>query len=499
MGQSRRFSISAFNDWFSRRLPFFYANWISTLGSLMALSSAGLLVIALLVHIYQVVVDRPSNPYVDLVGFMVLPIVLICGLVLVVIGNAVRHRREKRTGPAPVAVEVGGPLFMRKLAGVLILAVAGMAVLATFSYEAYHYTDSTDFCMKVCHQVMEPEGVAYERSPHSNVGCVECHIGPGADWFVRSKISGVRQVFAVIGNTYQRPIPSPVENLRPARDTCEGCHDPSKFHGSKVFLREHVESDRENTPSVTAMLVKVGGPSVAGAPASGVHWHVDPGNELRYRSRDKSRSEILEILQKTPAGEVRYLLDGESPEEDSGQEEGLWRTMDCIDCHNRPTHIFETPAEALDAAFVVGALDSSVPWLRRESEAVLRDVSPGDDTAAVIAQRLQDIYAADHPDDLAALREALSETAVELAAILERNVFPGMAIEWGTYASLLSHHDLDGELVPRGCFRCHDEEHISDEGDAVSQDCDLCHAVLAEREHPEDLPDFLADLVTERR
>jgi nitrate/TMAO reductase-like tetraheme cytochrome c subunit len=55
------------------------------------------------------------------------------------------------------------------------------------SYEAFHYTESTEFCGTLCHEVMEPEYVAYQNSPHAKVACVDCHVGTGADWYVRSK------------------------------------------------------------------------------------------------------------------------------------------------------------------------------------------------------------------------------------------------------------------------------------------------------------------------
>ena len=76
---------------------------------------------------------------------------------------------------------------------------------------------------------MKPEFTAYQNSPHARVECVACHIGPGASWFVRSKLSGLRQVFAVTFHTYETPIPTPVHNLRPARETCEACHWPQKY------------------------------------------------------------------------------------------------------------------------------------------------------------------------------------------------------------------------------------------------------------------------------
>lgn len=482
-----------FGQWIKRYVPLFYANWIASLGSLLAIVAALLLVLALFLHIYQIVADRPSNPYVDLVGFMILPMMLIGGLFLVVIGNWIRHRREKKYGPESVAIQVGGPEFRRKLVLMGALAGLGLVVLSTFSYEAYHFTDSTEFCMKVCHTVMKPEGVAYERSPHANVACVKCHIGPGADWFVRAKISGIRQVFAVIGDTYQRPIPTPVENLRPARETCEECHQPEKFHGSRLVLKEHFEPDRANTPSVTALLIKVGGLPQPGLPASGVHWHVDPRNQVRYRATDAKRQEIVEVVQLTPEGEIRYLKDGT----EAGDEAGEWRVMDCIDCHNRPTHIFERPDDAIDRALLAGELDREVPWLRREAGVVLREISPDPRTVERISLRLEEIYQERHPEDLAALRAALPKTAAVLTEILERNVFPEMAITWGTYGSNLTHMDLDGEFAPVGCFRCHDDEHAAADGRTISQDCDQCHYLMAERETnlkalPAYVPDFLS-------
>jgi hypothetical protein len=71
---------------------------------------------------------------------------------------------------------------------------------------------------------MEPEYTAYQFSPHAKVGCVQCHIGSGADWFVRSKISGSYQLYAVAFKKYPTPIPTPIGNLRPAQETCEQCH-----------------------------------------------------------------------------------------------------------------------------------------------------------------------------------------------------------------------------------------------------------------------------------
>jgi len=476
----------------ARFIPIFFANWIAATGSMLATVAIILLAMAFFVNVYSTLLQRETNPYFGLISFMILPLLLVSGLILVVLGAWLRRRRERVAGPEPVALQLGGPVFYRKVFIVGGLTFLALVLFASFSYEAYHYTDSTAFCGKVCHEVMQPEFVAYERSPHANITCVSCHIGPGASWFVRSKLSGVRQVFAVLGNTYSRPIPAPVHNLRPARETCEVCHWPAKFHGSSLVVREHVESDRDNTPSVSALVMKVGGVFHAGGSATGIHWHVDPQNEVRYRVLDENRQDIVEVVQQTPEGEIRYLREGADPDDTAGE----WRVMDCIDCHNRPTHIFETPDEALDAAFIAGLLDREVPFLRREAERVLREIEPNADTATEVTTRLKSIYTQEHPAELATLEPRLKATAAVLADILDRNVFPGMNISWGTYASNLNHFDDEGDLSSGGCFRCHDEEHVSEEGRTISQDCDNCHELLAEREEEfKTLPEFVMDFL----
>ena len=84
------------------------------------------------------------------------------------------------------------------------------------SYRVFEETESPQFCGALCHTVMKPEYTAYKISPHSRVRCTECHIGPGASWFVRAKLSGLYQVYATVTDVYPRPIPVPVQNLRPA-------------------------------------------------------------------------------------------------------------------------------------------------------------------------------------------------------------------------------------------------------------------------------------------
>jgi len=468
-----------FRKWFNRRLPIFWDNWVAAAGSVLTAVSVFLLGLMFLLYVYNAVVGRDSNPYVDLIGFMVLPAFLALGIVLILIGNLVRRRHEKADGRPHTVLDVTGGQFVRRTVIVVGVTLVAFVGLGLFSFEAYHYTDSNQFCSYVCHEVMAPEATAHATSPHANVKCVECHIGPGASWFVRAKLSGIRQVYAVLTDDFHRPIPTPVANLRPARETCEVCHWPAKFHGSRLVTHPRYDTDRENTAQTTALVVHVGGPEGVheNARATGIHWHVDPGNEVRYRHTDRERLEIVEVVQNTPDGEIRYLMDG--AEADTS---GEWRTMDCLDCHNRPSHIYDLPHRAMDTALAVGRIDADIPWIRLEGERVLRELEPGGDTAGRIAAELTAIYEEDHPEDLAALQAQLAPTAMELAAILERNVWPSMKVTWGTYMQNLSHFDVEGEFADVGCFRCHNDMLESADGHVIDQDCESCHALLAMEE-----------------
>jgi hypothetical protein len=171
--------------------------------------------------------------------------------------------------------------------------------------------------------------------------------------------------------------------------------------------------------------------------------------------------------------------------------------MDCIDCHNRPTHVFEMPEVAVDGLISTGLISAGIPYIRREAVRVLRELQPGSDTAQNVAARLQAIYQEEHPDAMEVLRKALPAIAERLAAVLERNIFPDMDVTWGSYTDHIGHVDSEGEMTEVGCFRCHDEEHVSKEGAVISQDCETCHAILAwEEEDREALPEFVVDFIS---
>jgi hypothetical protein len=298
---------------------------------------------------------------------------------------------------------------------------------------------------------------------------VDCHIGPGANWFVKSKLSGSWQLVAVTFNLYPRPIPTPVENLRPARETCEQCHWPSKFVGDRLKVVTHFSDDEANSETKTVLLLRVGG--IEGRVAKGIHWHVDPAMQIRYLS-DPRREEISDV-EMTLADGTRKVFKKEGA---SGKEEA-WRTMDCVDCHNRPTHIYRMPNDEIDTAIQQARIDRTLPYVRREAlKAIQASYSSHDEAKAKIRAHIVDFYVQNYPDIAKSKADAIAAAADELGRIYCVNVWPSMKIAWGTYANHIGHQHAPG------CFRCHDDEHKTATGETISQDCMTCHTLLAQEE-----------------
>jgi hypothetical protein len=340
-----------------------------------------------------------------------------------------------------------------------------------FTYAAVGYMDSVAFCGQACHSVMKPEFTAYQDSPHFRVRCVECHIGEGASWFVKSKLSGVRQVFAVMLNTYSRPIPTPVHDLRPARETCEACHWPGKFGGYRLRILTKFAEDEANTASKTVLLMRIGGGEVV----SGIHGvHLGPGVVIEYAS-DPSRQNIPWVRYTDAGGRAtEYAVQDWKPEKMASLER---RVMDCLDCHNRPSHAFELPEQAVDRAMSAGRLPLTLPAIKKVGLEVLKAEYPtGSEAAKAIPAALAKAYPG---------RSEVQQASQALVEIYNRNVFPEMKIAWGSYPSNIGHTAFPG------CFRCHDEQHASSAGKTISQDCNSCHQLLAVEEAK---PEVLARL-----
>ena len=469
-------------------LTIFTLNWMTQIGATLVTGSTLLLFVLMGLGLSGTI----DSAYLGIVTFMILPGFFIVGLLTIPIGAWLNRRRIRKygapaaeTGQLPV-LDFNNPKVRSVAETVAVLTVVNLLIMGVVSYKGVVYTESVEFCGKVCHTVMEPEFTAYSDSPHSRVACVECHIGPGADWFARSKLSGLRQVVAVTLNTYSRPIPTPVKELRPSTETCEECHWPARFTGDRIRVIPKYQEDEVNTLVHTVLLMHIGGGHGAG---HGIHsWHIDPSRTTKYLAKDEQRQDIAVVRVKNPDGTETEFRQTGLEMTDEEIEKGEWRTMDCIDCHNRPTHIYYSPAKALDRKMADGAIDVTLPYIKRTAVEALTAATGEAGKAAdleQIAAHVRDFYTKDYPDLAAEKKDAIEAAIGELQSIYQRNVFPEMKVSWGSYPNNLGHEEFPG------CFRCHGGDHESKEGTPISNDCELCHATLA---WDEEKPEILSQL-----
>jgi hypothetical protein len=458
-----------------RPLVFLGRNIVSLVGTIIT-TSTGITLVAF--WAFQLFTGTHIPPYFGLIFYLILPAFFVFGLILIPTGALWRYYELKRKNALPEVypkIDLHDPVLRHTGYWVAGLTLLNVVIIGSASYRGVEYLDSVAFCGQTCHTVMEPEYGAYVGSPHFRVACVSCHIGPGASWFVKSKLSGVRQVFAVIFKTYDTPIPSPVENLRPAQETCEQCHWPQIFQGDRLFIRTSYGDDEKNTPSTTVLVMKVGGKTPMRA--VGIHGrHLDPPNRVKYWATDRGRQVIprVEYVEDDESVVQFDAADSKLTPEEAGRAP---RVMDCVDCHNRPTHTFRLAEDEVDRAMAGIHIDPSLPFIKKKSVEVLKTEYPDRETARQqIASRLDNFYRSQYSAVYEKQRKSI-ETAIEqVKSIYLRNVFPEMKLTWGT------HYNNIGHMNSAGCFRCHDGAHSSKDGRQINQDCESCHALLAVQE-----------------
>ena len=336
--------------------PSLLENWVSLPGIILAASSFFAAVCLIVIDSFR----GFSNPYMGILTYVIAPAFLTAGLALMAGGALWERRRRRRFLPGEIPayprIDFNVPHQRRTFITVAVLTFVFLLLTALGSYRTYAFTDSVQFCGLICHTIMKPEYTAYSESPHAHVVCVDCHIGPGATWFVRSKLSGAYQVYATIANKYPRPIPTPVANLRPAQETCEECHWPRKFFGAAERMHQHFLSDEHNSPWTIELLVKIGGGDPTFGPVGGIHWHMNIANRVEYVASDKGR-QVIPWVRATDltTGKVTVYQSSEKPLKPEELAAATPRVMDCIDCHNRPTHIYHTPVESVDLGLSTSA------------------------------------------------------------------------------------------------------------------------------------------------
>ncbi len=457
------------------RYPRYVYNPISLVG--MALAIAALFAI-LLVFAVDVTSEEPS-PYIGIFGFAVLPIPMIIGLILIPLGMWIEWRKEQRSDTGEYVLPTldmndasHRRMFVTFVTGTILL----LLLTAAGSYKVYEYTESVPFCGEMCHEVMHPELVTYMNGPHARVKCVECHIGEGAEWYVRSKISGAYQFYSVLFNRYAQPIPTPIENLRPARETCEKCHWPAKFHGDQMWTVSRYLNDEANTRWVIQLVMKTGGADVSTGQIHGIHWHI--AQEVEYISSDSTRTEIKEVRHHKADGTTeifRSIFNPVSEEELNELSEEEIRVLDCMDCHNRPSHQYLSPRRAMDYGLEVNLLPRELPYLKREGTNVLAtEYATEEEAHAAIETGLTEFYQENYPELNGSSQEDITQAVAGVQQQYSQHFFPSMKANWSAYPTHIGHQEF------AGCYRCHNGMMETDEGEIIRNDCDLCHTILSQ-------------------
>ncbi len=441
-------------------------NWISLLGVALVTTAAVAWFFTLPAQLGP---GGDAHPYLGILTVFGLPALFLFGLVLIPVGIRLKERRKRSAGVYPSAfppLSWDNPEFRKLATFVLVMTAANVVIGGSLTYSAVEYMDSRSFCGQACH-VMEPEWIASQIAPHAEVACVECHIGEGAQSFVAAKLNGTKQLIQVMFDSYPRPVPTPVHNLAQGNLTCSECHadrDLADKRKEWIFFGE----DAANSATRTELLLKIGG---ADNPTGAHGAHMASGAKLEYRS-DRSRETIPWMRYTAPDGRQTVYAAADWNEGDSEAFE--LRTMDCVDCHNRSAHSFEVASKAVDRSMADGKIDPALPYIKREGLAAIEaEYANRAEAAERIPQAIQAFYSAEYPSADAA---AVESAARALLAIYERNVWPELGVRWGVHPNQGGHEDY------LGCFRCHDDGHLSQDGarQALGDECESCHAIVVD-------------------
>lgn len=458
------------------KLPLSFYNYTSYIGVLIAIVSLFMFIFLFVISFFF----AEGGAYLGLVMWIVIPSFIVLGLLFIPIGMIIKHRKDKkmisvdekdwpiinlnepRTRNAIVIFSIGSLFF-------LLLSSIG-------SYEAFHYSESVEFCGTLCHEVMKPEYVAYHNSSHAKVACVECHVGSGAGFYARSKLSGLYQVYAVTTNIFPRPIATPISNLRPAQETCEECHWPEKFYARQLVQNKHYLSDQENTEWDITLQMKTGPANSALGLEEGIHWHINPDTKIEYIANDSSRMEIPWVrYTNLKTGVVKIFVDPSNELTEQELETHEKRKMDCMDCHNRPSHDYHTPINFINNAITAGNISREIPEIKYVAMDILSKDFPTTDSAlAYIDSEIRNYYAANYEDFYTTNAEIITQAIKGIQDEFQKNIFPEMGVKWSVYPNNIGHFEFNG------CFRCHNDQHATSEGEVISKDCNLCHTIIAQ-------------------
>jgi len=329
---------------------------------------------------------------------------------------------------------------------------------------------------------MPPEYKAYQISPHARVSCVECHIGRDVMSVVFTRKAGdLGHVLKYTTQQYETPIFA--KTMRPARESCERCHWPEKFSNDSVREIKHYASDEKNTELRTFLIMRTGGGTAREGGGYGIHWHIE--NQVWYIATDEHKQNIPWVRVIDLQGRITDYVDTEAKLSPEFIAQAPKRLLDCIDCHNRISHSFRTPENAVDRAIRLKLIDRDLPFIKQKAVAVLSTRYASMEEAMKAVAALEGYYQSTYPQVYAARRPSIQKAIQVLKDTYQEMVFPNMKVSWDTHPDNIGHKDWPG------CFRCHDGKHVSEQKTTIRLQCNICHSLptrVSEGQNPPEMP-----------
>ncbi|HSM49175.1 MAG TPA: hypothetical protein VK872_15255, partial [Draconibacterium sp.] len=151
------------------------------------------------------------------------------------------------------------------------------------------------------------------------------------------------------------------------------------------------------------------------------------------------------------------------------------RVMDCLDCHNRPSHNYNAPQNFVDQSIHSGKIAKSLPGIKMLAMQTLYvDYTTKDSAFMAIQSAINDYYRDGYPELFNTRKKDIDEAIAEIQSGYANNIFPFMKANWKAYPNNLGH------LENNGCYRCHNDRHVTESGKVISKDCTLCHNIKAQ-------------------
>ncbi len=208
----------------------------------------------------------------------------------------------------------------------------------------------------------------------------------------------------------------------------------------------------------------------------GIHWHINPDLNIEYISENDKRESITYVkYTNKKTGAVKIFRNSGNPISDSLVTASVPRVMDCIDCHNRPSHNYNSPTVYFDKAMLRGAISKDIPFFKKAAMGILKETFSDRDTALIkIKESITSYYTAGFSDYYSKNKSLIDSSITAVQKAFAENTFPKMKVTYDHYPEHIGHLESDG------CFRCHNDAFVAADGTKISRECNLCYTIVGQ-------------------